>query len=220
MSNAIKNYNDLVLAVKELAEDVGTELEAYMPTAIDNAELRLTREVNGLDLVYTSSIVVAASTPNFTKPAGHLVTYQVTYTDPNTNKSVPLEKKTDSYLDAYWPQATSVGSPKYYTELDRNTFRIAPACSNASYFKIRGERRPPVLSSANQTNVFTSTMPNMLFYATMMEVAMWQRNFELLSVFEGQYVAARDGIATEGERAKDDDGTVNSGTNTLSNAGK
>lgn len=207
MASRITTYNTLVSAIQEAAEDVGTELLEFLPVAIDNAENRLARELDTLDLVYTSTITVTASTDTFTKPAGHKVTYHVEYKDPTTGRSKVLRKKTDDYIAEYWQQPTSVGTPKYYSDEDTTTFRIAPCCSAAASVKIRGIRRPTVLSSSNQSNVFTSSTPDALFHATMIEVAGWQRNSDLLNYHTQQYISIRDNVNNEGRRQRRDDGT-------------
>jgi hypothetical protein len=219
MTDRITSYNTLVQAVLDIAEDNGTELQEYLPVAIDNAELRVMREIDTLDQIYTSTVTVNASTARITKPAGHLITKYITIFDPSTGRKTVLRKKTDSYLDEYWPHETSVGTPKYYSDEDRTTFKIAPCASAATSVKIVGFRRPPALTPSNQTNVLVSTVPNILFYATMVEVGIWQRNDRITKSFAEQYMAARDAINNEGRRQRRDDGSVvanpNAGENTL-----
>jgi hypothetical protein len=207
MSARVTSYSTLVSAVTEAAEDVGTELNEFLPVAIDLAETRLARELDFLGLVYTSTISVAASTPTFTKPNGHKLTHHVAYTDPNTARKTVLRKKSDDYIMEYWPQEASAGTPKYYADDDRTTIRIAPCTSATSNIEIRGVRRPTVLTSAAPTNVFTSVASDALFYATMIEVAIWQRNDALLNNYGQMYSAARDSINIEGSRQKRDDGS-------------
>jgi hypothetical protein len=218
MASPITTYATLVSAIQEAAEDTGTELLDYLPAAIDLAENKLSRELDFLGLTYTSTVVVSASTATFSKPNDHKVTYSLTYVDPTTSRKTVLEKKTDDYLDEYWPQETSVGTPVYYAEDDRSNFRIAPCVSTAASVKVKGMRRPTALTSANTTNVFTSACPDALFHATMLEVARWQRNNNLLEVHTRAYVEVRDGILNEGRRQRRDDGSPvgnTGGQNTL-----
>jgi len=219
MGERIDSYTDLVQAVRDAAEDSGNEFEEYLPVAIDNAELRLTRELDTYGLKFVTSVVASASNPFLVKPNGYRLGFHLSYVDPNTNRKTVLRKKTDDYLDDYWPQVTSVGTPKYYSDIDNSTFRIAPATSVNAECELHNSRRPDILTSANQTNYFTDFCSDALFYATMMEVASWQRNPELFNYYQQYYVAARDAINNEGRRQRRDDGTpVNNpeaGQNTL-----
>jgi len=206
MSSPISSYSTLVTAILDIAEDVGDELISYIPVAIDNAERRLTRELDIQKLVYTSTVTVTAGTPTFPKPAGHKVTHYLRYTDPNTGRTAVLRRKTDDYLDEYWPQATSAGTPVYYSEENASTFRIVPCASADSSIQIKGVRRPTALTSANPTNAFTSAVPDALFYSTMIEISMWQRNASLKQDYSEMYVSTRDNLNNESRRARQDDG--------------
>lgn len=224
MVDRITSYNTLVSAALELAEDTGTELLSYMPVAVDNAEQRLTREIDVLDFVYYQQIAVSASTPTFNKPSGHRLTYSMRYVDPTTGRGTVLTRKQDDYLDEYWPQPTSVGTPRYYSDQNASLFKIAPCTSTDSYVEVRGVMKPTGLSTSNQTNFFTQKYPDALFYATMMEVALWQRNDNLFQKFSELYIAARDSANNEGRRQRRDNGSpVNNpepGINTLIDGGK
>lgn len=219
MAARISSYNTLVSAVAEMSEDVGSELLDYLPVAIDNAENRLARELDFLGMVYTSTLTIAASTQYLAKPAGHKLTHYLTYVDPTTARTTVLDRKTASYLDEYWPHPTSVATPKYYTDIDLNTFRICPCTSALSSIYIAGVRRPDPLSVSNQTNIFTSVAADALYYATMIEISLWQRNDPMKQSFQDLYVAARDAINIEGSRQRRDDGapvtSPQSGQNTL-----
>lgn len=219
MSDPISSYSTLVTAILDIAEDVGDELISYIPVAIDNAERRLTRELDIQKLVYTSTVTVTAGTPTFLKPAGHKVTHYLRYTDPNTGRTAVLRRKTDDYLDEYWPQATSAGTPVYYSEEDSAYFRIVPCASADSSVQIKGVRRPTALTSANPTNAFTSAVPDALFYASMIEIAMWQRNASLKQDYSEMYISTRDNLNLEAMRSRRDDGTPVGnplGTNSIS----
>lgn len=207
MSSPISSYSTLVTAILDIAEDVGDELISYIPVAIDNAERRLTRELDIQKLVYTSTVTVTAGTPTFLKPEGHKVTHYLRYTDPTTGRTAVLRRKTDDYLDEYWPEATSAGTPVYYSEEDSAYFRIVPCTSSDASIQIKGVRRPTALTSASPTNAFTSAVPDALFYSTMIEIAMWQRNASLKQDYSEMYISTRDNLNNESRRARQDDGS-------------
>lgn len=206
MSNPITDYNTLVSALVDIIEDDGTELRAYIPVAIANAEQRLARELSHEINAYTSTISIAASTATISKPNGHKLTDTVTYIDPDS-RTHPLDLKDLSYLEEYWPQATSVGTPKYYANVDRETIRICPAPVSAANVRIKGERRPTALTSANTTNVYTSVCPDALYFAALMELAVWSRNNEILNNASQFYISTRDSLNAEGIRSRRDSGS-------------
>jgi len=201
----VTSYNSLVSAAQLALEDESTEFLDFLPVAIDNAENRLTRELDILDLVYTSTIIASASTPTFSKPTGHLATRFIKYKDPTTGRSTVISRRSESYISEFWPQETSVGIPRYYTEEGSTSFRIAPCVSADASVTIMGIKKPTALSSANTTNIFTSSYADALFYATMIESAVWSRNDTLLNNYSQLYIAARDNINNVGKRQRRDD---------------
>lgn len=208
MASPITSYNTLVSACFEASFDDSQELSDFIPVAINNAELRLTKELDTIGVTSITSVSINPATAIFTKPTGLLLTHSLVYVNPTTSRTTVLRKKTDDYLANYWPEATSVGTPVYYADIDNTTFRIAPCASTTTQVVFTYEKRPTTLSSANQTNYFTDFTPDALFYATMFELAIWQRNKEVAGYYESLYTAARDAIANQGRRNRMDDGTT------------
>lgn len=206
MTDPVTSYSTLVSALVDICEDDSTELRAYIPVAIANAETKLARELSHEINEYTSTISIAGSVATVTKPAGHKLTHSVTFVT-SAGRTVPLKRKEISYLDEYWPQSTSVGTPVYYGNVDRTTLRICPADTSGGSVKIFGERRPDALTSASPNNVYTSVCPDALFYATLMECAVWQRNAQLQAWAQELYISTRDALTAEGIRSRRDDGT-------------
>lgn len=201
----IVDLNSLVSACKSAAEDTSTEFLDFVTVAIENAEQRLTRELDIQDLVYTSTVMASTSTPTFAKPSGHLITRYVKYTDPTTGRSTVLSRKSESYLDEFWAKETSVGTPRYYSEDSSTSFKIAPCVSTNASVQVKGIRRPAALTSANTSNIFTNVYPDALFYATMLELAIWARNDTLMNNFSQLYISTRDNINATGARSRRDD---------------
>lgn len=223
MSDRVTTYAILTSAMQEAAEDNSTEFQEYLPVAINNAELRLTRELDTLGLTAITTVAATVSVAEVTKPSGYLLAHSIVYVDPTTSRRTVLRKKTDDYLDTYWPQPTSVGSPIYYSELDNTTIKIAPCVSVSANLIFNYEKRPTPLSVSNQTNYFTDFCADALFHASMMEMAMWMRNQALMENHQALYTSDRDSINNQGRRARRDDGSPVGNTvpavNTLGTAG-
>lgn len=204
----ITSYDTLVAAVQSFSEDVGDELLEYLPVAIDNAENRLAREIDFLGQDYVSDpIALSTNSTSFSKPTGHKATYFVEGQIVSTGETFILDKKQDDYLIEYGSLLSAATKPRYYSDLNDTTCRIAPKNSVAINIVIHGVRRPlPKLSSTDQTNIYTEQVPDALFYATMLELAIWQRNEILKAEFQELYVACRDSINNEGRRQRRDNG--------------
>ena len=219
---AVTSYTTLLAAVESLAEDVGTELSDYLPVAIDNAENRLSRELDFLGTDYISSnISLTAGSSTIAKPTGHKVTYFIKTVVPSTGVEAILERKQDDYLIEYYAGSTTQGTPKYYSDKDETSFRVVPPTSQTLTVVVHGVKRPTALSTGNETNAYTRLCPDVLLYATMLEIALWQRNDAMYAKYEPVYNNLRDGINNEGRRQRRDNGSPagnpESGRNTLLN---
>lgn len=206
MAMAIDSYANLKQAVLEAAEDTSDEINSYFPVALDNAEQRLLKELDVLGLKAITTVTASASSPTFRKPSGYRLGFSLAYIDPTTSAKTLLRKKTDDYLDEYWPNPTSVGTPKFYADEDNLFFRIAPSPISTVNVEVKYLKRPTALTSANPTNYYTDFASDALFYATMIEIGIWQRNDMLTAKFSEMYVAARDSLNNEGRRQRRDDG--------------
>lgn len=216
----IDSYDSLVAAIVSFSEDMGGELLEYLPVAIDNAENRLARELDFLGQDYVSApITVSPNATTIQKPSGHKATYFIEALDSSGNSYV-VDRKQDGYLIEYGTGLAPGARLKYYSDLDDLTFRVAPRPSQAVQVVVHGVRRPlPHLAPTSQTNTYTALAPDALFYACMLELAIWQRNPNLKAEFEALYVACRDSINNEGRRQRRDDGSPvgnpEAGRNTL-----
>jgi len=206
MASPVTSYNTLVTAVQELAEDVGTELTSYMPVAIDNAEQRLTKELDIMGLTYTSNpIPLTMGSYLISKPTNHKLTYFVKTVNFSAVQNVLVHRQ-DDYLTEYWPDLTVTGTPKYYTDVDELTFKIIPPANGSYSVVVKGVKRPDPLSASNQTNMFTRQASDALLFATMIEVSLWQRNDTAYAKYVELYTTARDALNNEGRRQRRDSG--------------
>lgn len=223
MANAINSYDDLVDACKEALEDDSSEFVSFLPVAINNAELRLTKETDIIGRINYATVSASSGSALISKPSDYRVGRSFTSITGSTRKV--LRKKTNDFIEVYWPVRTSTGTPKYYADYDDNFFLVAPAPTSAvGSFVVEYEGRPTALSSSNQTNAFTETCPDLLFYATMLELTgTYARNPDLYSRYNELYIAARDALHNESRRGRRDDGIqVNNtelGQNTLGTTG-
>lgn len=206
MTNPISSYTTLVSAVVDYFEDDGTEFKAYIPVAIDLAEQRLSREIDSSHLRVNTIVSCAANSNTITKPSGYKFAFNLRYNAPNGEIKV-LKKRTDSYLEDYWPWGTtSVGAPEYYADYSNTQFLIAPTCSNAAGFNLSYSGRPTPLTALVSVNVFTSAFPDLLFYSTLIEQAKFARQHSMVQVLEGNYQSCLKSVVNEGRRERRDEG--------------
>lgn len=200
----INSYSALVSSVIEVAEDDSAEFTTYIGTAIDLAELRLTRELDTLGIIQSATVTAVSGNCLVTKPSGYRNGQDLWYVNASSGERVIMKKKTYSFVLDYWPVSSSVGNPKYFSDVDVSTFIIAPTANTSIAMTLRHEGRPTALTSANPTNYFTEQCADALFFAVMNEMCKFSRNETLGQKYEQQYTNARDTIINEGRRGRRD----------------
>lgn len=163
MSNPVTSFTTLVSAVQEYFEDDSTEFLDYIPVAIDLAEQRLAREIDSTHLRVNTNVSCTPGSRFINKPTGYKFAFNLRYVAPDGELKI-LHKKTDSFIEDYWPWGeTSVGCPKYYADYSNTQFIIGPTCSNSGDFPLSYSGRPIPLTASVSINVFTSSFSDLLF---------------------------------------------------------
>ena len=200
---AITNYTTLVQAIKDIAEDDSAEYSAYIPTAIDIAEERLMRELDLPDqqVISTGSMVVGAST--IAKPSQYKYIHQFSFTANNVQTTLVL--KDLSYVQDYWPNQTLKDVPKYYANYSSTHFKVAPTPDAAYAYTYLYSQQPTKLSTSNLTNYFTDKCKDILFAATMSEMAKFMKAWSQVPLWEQTYKEAAGNWNIAMKRVRRDD---------------
>ena len=186
----ITNYTTLVFAVQEVAEDDSSEFLAYIPTAIDLTEKRMFKDLDLPELEEAATGNLVSGVNTLTKPTNteHVQTFTIT----TNSKKIQLRKKTESFLDDYWPISSNTSVPKYYADKDKTTFLIAPTPDSNYSYNVRYSKQPTGISSSNLTNYFTDNCSDLLFYGTMVEMSKFMKDWEQVNFWSNEYSLRQD----------------------------
>jgi hypothetical protein len=200
------------------------DLAAYVPTIVQNAELRCYRDVDFLATrryetsVFGSAVPVAENAivgaPDdlvVIRSFGYYTPVGTTYT---TGTWVGLIRVDETFVREYWPNRSQTGAPKYYSE--RNIpgsgiaqVIVAPTPDAAYGIEIGMTVRPAALSALNTTTWLATHAPDLFFAAAMVEATGWQRNYgaqsddpKMAVSWEGAYQRAKTTAMLEEARRK------------------
>ena len=205
----IINYDKLVQAIKDEAEDDGQEFADFIPVAIQIAEKKLFRE---LELPELEEKETGTTTPNvafIAKPAGYkFADYFMVTVESGSNTL--LKKKTEGFLRDYWAGtgAEDTGLPKYYADESVTQFRLAPTPESNYGYEIKFTKEPAILSTTNATNYYTENCADQLFFASMLEMVRFMKAWDQLPVWEQAFTTAKDTWNVETMRQRRDSGTA------------
>lgn len=202
----ITTYDGLIDAVQEINEDDNAEFEAYIPTAIKIAQERLMRECDFPDLEYEEVGALTVNSNTVSKPDDlkYIHWFRV-----NTGSSnVLLKRKQQDYIIDYWPNPALTGVPKYYSYNTESTLVIAPTPDTAYNYGIKYTGAPLPLGTSQQTNYFTANCPDILYSATLVEMAKFMKAWSQVETWELYFKNGKEGWNAQAARERRDNGEV------------
>jgi hypothetical protein len=109
-----------------------------------------------------------------------------------------LERKDVSYMNEYWPDRSSTGTPKYYSQWDDNTVYVVPTPSAAFYVEVSMTKLPDRLTSSNPTTWIGDNIPALLLYGCLIEAFKYLKGpAEMLQIYTQSYETALQEVAAQ-----------------------
>jgi hypothetical protein len=166
---------------------------------IEHAENRILRDVD-LDAFKSHQYsTLTASSAFLSLPGGttpeptSLATIRTVHIWPasGTANRTFLEQRDISFMNEYWPNRTSEGTPKYWAWWDENTIFLAPTPDSAYNVELGITRLPTRLSSSNTTSWLGNNAPALLLYGCLAEAFKFLKGpAEMLQMYEQSYQRA------------------------------
>ena len=198
-------YSDVVNALGYYCQQYispSAEWTASLPTILNNAELRVYRDLDFLatrgenaTVSFTAgsrTLSMAPMTGNPLSSGDRLFnSYPVVVQGvsaivpqgdaPQAGTRVRFILTSVDFIDVVWPEEATTQAPStalaYYALLDHQTIIVAPTPDKAYTAEITGTWRPAPLSSTNPSTWLWSNLPDLAFKAAMVEAAGWMRDF-------------------------------------------
>ena len=173
-------YSDLQTSIGNYL--ARSDLTSQIPDFITFAENRLRRELRIRQMLKSVTTATVSSDNTIEIPADFL---QVRDFVVMTNPIQPLSYSSPSALSND-PRASEVGVPLSYTIL-ANDFQVSPAPDGIYTVKLLYFSAPAYLSSSNTTNVFLTTAPDALLYASLIEAEPYLMNDARINTWGTMY---------------------------------
>ena len=213
-------FSELVTKIRNYTEvDSSVLTDAIVDDMIRDAELRIFREV---DADYARQYATAncqtnspyLKLPNATSSSGLTSTRRAIIvrsflvfdsTQTPTTKEY-LDKRDTSFIFEFNKNETK-GVPKYYANWNETTLIMAPAPSTDFKVQLSYIYTPDHLSSSNTTTYLSENVPDLLFYATMMQAYEFLKGpMDMYKIYSDKYNVAIQSFALEqmGRRRRDE----------------
>ncbi len=192
---SLSTYSDLQTSVANYL--ARSDLTSQIPDFITFAENRLRRELRIRQMLKSVTTATVANDSTVELPADFL---QVRDFVVVTNPLTPLSYSSPSSLSND-PRASEVGVPKSYTIL-ANDFQMSPVPDAVYTVKLLYFAAPAYLSSSNTSNVFLTTAPDALLYASLIEAEPYLMNDARINTWGTMYDRAIASLAKSDEEGQ------------------
>ena len=183
------NYTTLVANIENFLEDDSTELQASIDEIITQAEDMIFQRLPNLPCFrQTTSANLVVGTNDYVVASARMIR-QVSVISSNILSY--LDHRVDSYLRDYWPNATTQGTPKFYSTKSANTsgttITIAPTPNAADGYQVDFIAPEVGLSSTNSNTWVGDNAENVLLSACLYEASAFLKAGETLALYKTQF---------------------------------
>ena len=194
---ATQTYAILVQDIKDLTENNSSDFATQADEFIETTEIRLSREIkNCPELFKHQTSTLTISDPFITKPSDliSMVSFQVLS---SAAARTGLEYRDVSFINEYWPTRTSTGTPKYYADWDDDYLIVAPTPSAALTIEMNYRKRFDAITGSSTTSWLTANAYDALLYGSLIEAAIYDKNPQMMQIYEKRYTEALQSINGE-----------------------
>jgi hypothetical protein len=182
----LASYNDILTAVRAVAEDDSQEFIDYIPTAIFLAEQRISRDFDYQNFdVMVANVPINLDTETVTTGIADNTFLYFKHVFYNGKKLDQVDVSFIREINRF--ETTPTNDPRYYAFFDDpNTLYISPKVDTGN-FEIMYTKKPDPLSAINATNEILGKAPDALFCRTMYEMAVFMKHPEMSNAYLGEY---------------------------------
>ena len=188
-------YSDLQTSIANYL--ARSDLTSQIPDFITFAENRLRRELRIRQMLKSVTTATVSGDNTVELPSDFL---QVRDFVVMTNPIQPLSYSSPSALSND-PRASEVGVPLSYTIL-ANDFQVSPAPDGVYTVRLLYFAAPAYLSSSNTSNVFLTTAPDALLYASLIEAEPYLYNDARINTWGTMYDRAISSLTKSDEEGQ------------------
>tara|TARA_R100001129_G_scaffold110451_1_gene75842 strand:+ start:658 stop:1290 length:633 start_codon:yes stop_codon:yes gene_type:complete len=209
------NYTELTAAIKDYAENTGTDFSAAIPTFIKQAEQRIYRSVN---LPVNRKNVTGTLTDGnayLAMPSDFLVPLSLAIT--SSSNQIFLINKDVNFIRSTYPNASTEGTPKYYGTFDVDTFIVGPT-PDADYVAELHYYYQPASIVSSTTSWLGTNADTVLLYGALVEAYTYMKgDADMMQLYQQRYQEALQLLKSqaEGRMTRDEyrSGTIRIGDN-------
>jgi hypothetical protein len=168
-------------------------VNSMLPTLINQAERRISREIKVLGFVRTVQSSFSIGVWTLAKPDRWRETVSWNYGS-TTNAAgtpnaiwTPIFPRSLEYVRNYNRDISVPNPPKFFADYDYQHWCVAPTPDQNYPFEILYYEMPALLDATNGTNWLTAYVPELLTYASLLECEPFLKNDERIPVWQAMF---------------------------------
>ncbi len=205
-------YADLLLDIQRWTEDDSTEMSTSLPRIIAYAEDRIMADLPLLPVFRTTktgSLLASTDTITLTEELKAIRTLSITV----SGVKIPLEQRSDAFVEDYAPDTSVTGQPKYYAlqsaSESGSVVLFGPNPDSNYAYTLRWRGMHERLSTSNQNTGLGDDYPDLLFKAALVEAAIFlEKEEDTMGVVAADYKDRKDTLALENQSSYIEEGTI------------
>ncbi len=182
-----------LVAYLERGGTLDTTVNALLPTLINQAERRISRELKVMGFIQSAQGVMTPGVWTYAKPDRWRQTVSINFgTGTNSTGNTlavwtPLFPRSLEYVRNYNQDVTLQSQPKFFADYTYTQWAFSPTPDQAYPFEVVYYEMPALLDASNPTNWITQYAPELLTYASLLECEPFLKNDERIAVWQTLY---------------------------------
>lgn len=196
----VMTYASLQTDVQRTLNRDDATLIAMIPRFIMYAEQEIATEIAtlGFERHLTDTFLVGSPGAIVAKPSLWRETISINVgTGTGFNTRSPLYERSYEFCRTFWPDPTETGIPRFYADMGYQHWLFVPSPDLERPFEVVVRVRDTPLSDAQQVNYTTTYLPQLLFWAALMQSAPYLKDDPRLAIWESRYEKAKSAVTTE-----------------------
>ena len=195
-----------LVAYLERGGVLDTTVNAMLPTLINQAERRISRELKVLGFINSVQSNMTAGVWTIAKPDRWRQTVSINFGNGLGSTGVantlwtPLYARALEYVRNYNQDVTLLAAPKFYADYTYTNWAIGPTPDQAYPFEVVYYEMPALLDATNGTNWITQYAPELLTYAALLECEPFLKNDERVQVWQAMYDRTKTSLNQEDQQ--------------------
>jgi len=184
LSTALKNTID-----GDTSSTGGLASATNLDNIIKAGEERILSELPLVVFDAEATVTLTINVATVDKPSGYLTWRSANFTDGSSNK-VQLDLRTLEYLEDYWPNSASTGTPKFLADYSSTQWKVAPTPAATRSGKAIYVKRPTSLVTDTAGTWISQNLGLLLYSACLANGEKFIKSDERASFWEADYQRA------------------------------